>query len=56
MRTFERPEALTIEKGKYKDLLMHLRYSCNPTYAPDGIDASVEIMNVVEYENLNGKN
>lgn len=46
-RTFVRPEALSVENGKYRELLMDLRYSGFP-YAPEGIDGSQEIMNVVE--------
>ncbi len=43
MMEFERPEALEVENGEYKDLLESFRGSY-------GIDASVEIMNVVEYK------
>lgn len=48
---FERPEALLVEDGKYKDLLLNLRNG-KYIWATDGIDASVEIMNVIENDNL----
>ena len=39
---FVRPEALTAENGRYRNLLLEFRGW------PYGIDASQEIMNVVE--------
>lgn len=47
-RSFEKPEALEAEGGRFRDILMELRNSGFP-YSLNGIDASVEVMNVVNH-------
>jgi hypothetical protein len=47
---FEQPESLLLDGGKYVGLLCDLRF-CGRLgiSAPDGIDASVEIFNVMSH-------
>ena len=40
------PEALTIDGGKYRSLILDMARNGIRPYAPDGIDCSQELMNV----------